>query len=141
MQESPLGFGSQTLVYDDNGNLTSDGINTYTWNARDQLAAISGPGLAASFTYDAVGRRASKTINGATTGYLYDGANIAQEVVGGSATANTLTGGVDQFFTRTDASGTVSALRDVQGSVIGVAGESGAIETSGSFDMNVAIVE
>ncbi|HKQ05777.1 MAG TPA: hypothetical protein VJ464_11640 [Blastocatellia bacterium] len=38
-------FGSQTLTYDLNGNLTSDGVNTYTWNARDQLVAISGPGL------------------------------------------------------------------------------------------------
>ncbi len=26
-----LTFGGQTLTYDQNGNLTSDGTNTYTW--------------------------------------------------------------------------------------------------------------
>src|SRR5205823_4606603 len=27
-----------TLTYDANGNLTNDGLNTYTWNERNQLA-------------------------------------------------------------------------------------------------------
>ena len=31
-------FGSQTLA----GNLTSDGVNTFTWNARDQLVSMIG---------------------------------------------------------------------------------------------------
>jgi YD repeat-containing protein len=35
-------FGSNTLTYDLNGNLTGDGTKTYTWNARNQLTAISG---------------------------------------------------------------------------------------------------
>jgi hypothetical protein len=35
-----------SLTYDANGNLTSDGTNTYTWNARNQLVAISGLWLA-----------------------------------------------------------------------------------------------
>jgi hypothetical protein len=38
------------LTYDANGNLTSDGTNTYTWNARNQLASISGPVPASSRT-------------------------------------------------------------------------------------------
>ena len=32
-----------SLTYDANGNLTGDGTNTYTWNARNQLQSISGP--------------------------------------------------------------------------------------------------
>src|SRR5689334_14977387 len=58
-----------SLTYDANGNLTSDGTNTYTWNARNQLVAISGA-VSASFQYDPFGRRVSKTIGG-TTQYLY----------------------------------------------------------------------
>ena len=87
-----------SLTYDANGNLTSDGTNTYTWNARNQLVAISGP-VPASFQYDPFGRRVSKTIGG-TTQYLYDGANPVQEISGSSATANLLTGGVDEYFQR-----------------------------------------
>ncbi len=61
-----------TQSYDLNGNLTSDGSKTYTWNARNQLTNISGGGITASFQYDALGRRIGKTINGTNTNYLYD---------------------------------------------------------------------
>src|SRR5262249_8270831 len=105
-------FGSQSQSYDLNGNLTSDGVNTYSWNARDQLASIGGASLNATFQYDAVGRRVGKTINGASTALLYNGDNIVQEQTGGSASANILGGGLDEFFGRTDASGATSPLVD-----------------------------
>ncbi len=58
----------------------------------------------ASFQYDPLGRRTSKTIGGVTTQFLYDDANVVQELMGGTPTANLLTGlGVDEVFTRTDA--------------------------------------
>jgi hypothetical protein len=60
--------------YKANGNLTDDGPNTYTWDARNQLALISGS-TSANFTYDPFGRRASRTISGAATSFLYDGIN------------------------------------------------------------------
>ena len=62
-------FNGQTLNYDANGNLLSDGTNTYTWDARKHLTAISGVANA-SFIYDAFGRRASKTIGASTTQFL-----------------------------------------------------------------------
>src|SRR5712692_2289640 len=92
-----------SLTYDANGNLTSDGTNTYTWNARNQLVAISGA-VSASFQYAPFGRRVSKTIVGMTQ-YLYDGANPVQELSGTTASANLLTGGVDEYFQRTDSVG------------------------------------
>jgi uncharacterized protein RhaS with RHS repeats len=67
-------FGLQTLAYDANGNLTSDGTNAYSWDARNHLSAISGT-VSASFTYDALGRRAGKTIGGATRQFVYDRLN------------------------------------------------------------------
>src|SRR2546425_5732719 len=73
-----LTLGSQTLAYDLNGNLMTDGTNIYTWNARNRLAATSGP-VPASFLYDAAGRRSMKTISGSSTSFLYDGLNPAQE--------------------------------------------------------------
>lgn len=70
-----LTFGAQTLTYDLHGNLTSDGTKTYTWDARNRLTAITGPGLTASFQYDPVGRRMRKVMNGVPTDFLYDGLN------------------------------------------------------------------
>lgn len=127
-------FGVQTLTYDLNGNLTGDGTNTYTWNARNQLVAITGPGLSASFQYNAFGARVSKTVNGVTTEYLYDGLNVVQEQSGGVAVANMLAGGVDEVFTRADAGGTWSPLVGAAGSTIAVTNASGAVQTEYTYD-------
>ena len=69
--QTPAAGSSPSLTYDQDGNLTSDGTTTYTWDARNQLGSTSGP-AAASFSYDASGRRTKKAIAGATTKFLYD---------------------------------------------------------------------
>jgi len=121
-----------SLTYDANGNLTSDGTNTYTWNARNQLVSISG-GVAASFQYDPFGRRVSKTIGG-TTQYLYDGVNSVQEISGTSASANLLTGDVDEYFQRTDSAGARNFLTDALGSTLALTDSSGTVQTSYTFE-------
>ena len=121
-----------TLSYDANGNLTSDGTNTYTWNARNQLVSISGA-VNASFQYDAFGRRVSKNIGG-TTQFLYDGANPVQGISGSSAPANLITGGVDEYFQRTDSAGARSFLTDALGSTLALADSTGTVQTSYTFE-------
>src|SRR5579859_4870525 len=121
-----------SLTYDANGNLTSDGTNTYTWNARNQLVSVSGP-VPASFQYDPFGRRVSKTIGG-TTQYLYDGANPVQEISGSSASANLLTGGVDEYFQRTDSAGARNFLTDALGSTLALADSTGTVQTQYTFE-------
>ena len=124
-----LSFGNQTLSYDLNGNLTSDGTNTYTWDARNRLTAISGSGVNAGFQYDAAGRRSSKSINGATTSFLYNGASTVQEQSSQSGTANILNGGLDEIFTRSDSSGAWSPLADGLGSSLSLTDATGATQT------------
>lgn len=127
-------FGGASLSYDANGNLTSDGTNTYTWDARNHLTAIGGAATA-SFTYDAFGRRASKSIAGTTTQFLYDGSNPMQELQGGAPTANLLTGlSIDEYFARTDSNNNISTLlADALGSTIGLVGSGQNMATSYSF--------
>ncbi len=122
------------LSYDNNGNLTSDGVNTYNWNARNQLVSMGGPGLTASFQYDSAGNRINKTIDGASTSYFYDGANVVQELAGTTPTANILNGGVDKVFTRTDGSGTRTPLTDGLGSTLGLADDAGTLQTQYTYD-------
>jgi RHS repeat-associated protein len=128
------GFGSQSLTYDNNGNLTSDGVNTYTWNARNQLVSMTGPGLSASFQYDAFGRRISKTVNGASVSLLYDRGNIVQEKVGGAVSANLLNGGIDEIFTRSDSSGTSNFVKDALGSTLALTDSAGTVQTEYSYE-------
>lgn len=128
-----VSFGSQTLTYDLNGNLTSDGVNTYTWNARDQLVGISGSGLNASFQYDAVGRRLSRTINGTTASFQHDGLNVVTET-NGTSTANILTGRLDETFARTDPSGTWGLIKDGLGSSVALTDTSGVVQTELTYE-------
>jgi RHS repeat-associated protein len=122
-------WGGANLSYDANGNLTGDGTHTYAWDARNRLIAIDG-GSTASFAYDPFGRRTGKTILGTTTSYLYDNNNLVQELSGASASANWLTGLLDdEYFTRTDSSGVRNFLADALGTTIALADSTGTIQT------------
>jgi RHS repeat-associated protein len=123
-----------TFSHDSNGNLASDGLTSYTWNARDQLVGLDG-GTSASFTYDGLGRRSRKTVDGVTTSFLYDGANALQEIVGGVPVANRLVSlNVDEVFVRTTASGSFSTLSDVQNSLIAESDSSGSIVREAEYE-------
>ncbi|MEK8033546.1 RHS repeat-associated core domain-containing protein [Ideonella sp. DXS29W] len=101
-------WAGKDFSYDDNGNMLADGVNTFQWDERNQLASVSlGGSLVAKFQYDAQGRRAAKTINGVTTGFLYGGLsedNMAQELLGDTNTAGVkshlLSAGIDETLLR-----------------------------------------
>ena len=117
-------WGTATPTYDANGNMLSDGTNTYVWNARNQLASMDSG--ADTFEYGPFGRRVAKTNILGTTNFLYDGENPVQELSGTTPTANMLTGpGVDEYFTWTDSSGTGNFLTDGLGSTVELTDNSG----------------
>jgi RHS repeat-associated protein len=59
---------------------------TLTWNALGQLVSVVGGGPTTwQLTYDGFGRRVSKTMNGVTKRYLYDGDNLFMELDNGGA--------------------------------------------------------
>ena len=94
-------WAGSTISYDANGNMVGDSVHTYNWNARNQLSMIDSGGTA-SFAYDPLGRRTNRTVLGVATGFLYNGANATQELAGNTLSANTLNGGIDEFFQRAD---------------------------------------
>lgn len=125
-------WNGQTLTYDADGNMTSDGTLRYVWNVRGQLKetrTLAGA-LLDQFSYDALGRRQSKVVNGIGTGYVYDGANIVQELNGATVNnsvpanvrASYLSGGIDEMFaqfTGTGANAKISSfLLDGLGSTV-----------------------
>uniref|UniRef100_UPI0025EB951C RHS repeat domain-containing protein n=1 Tax=uncultured Xanthomonas sp. TaxID=152831 RepID=UPI0025EB951C len=114
--------------YDANGNLLSDGVRTYVWNARDQLVEIKqGTASIASFGYDPLGRRVSKTEGGQMISYLYDGLDAVQETQGGAVNP-ILTGlGIDERYARNEASGRAYFLSDALGSTRALTNASGSL--------------
>jgi len=83
------GYAADSFTYDNNGNLTYDGLQQYTYDAwnrlstvahayRDSNGAVQAGQVSATYRYDALGRRILKTVNntGALDGayhYYYDG--------------------------------------------------------------------
>ncbi len=126
---------AQSLTYDQNGNLLSDGTNTYTWNARDELVAMSGLNLTASFAYDGEGRRVSKTINGLTTTYVYDGLQAVEEHEQAGPVTTQVAGGLDEVFFRKTGTNSEFLLTDALGSTWGLADNSGNVNTEYKYDV------
>ncbi len=126
-------WGTANLFYDLNGNMTSDGTHSYAWDARNRLNQID-LGNTASFTYDPFRRRATKNILATTTSFLYDRANAVQEVIGGTNTANSLMGGVDEVFQRTDSVGARSFLSDALGGTLALTDSTGTAQTSYTYE-------
>ena len=119
-------FAGATLTYDNNGNLTSDGTNTYVWDARNRLVSISG-GVTASFKYDALGRRTNKVVGIAASQFLYDGNDIAAEIGGGAVGANYLRSlNIDEPFIRQASTGNEHYHTDALGSSLGLSNVQGA---------------
>jgi RHS repeat-associated protein len=126
-------------TYDKNGRLTSNGSQSYLWNARDELKQIqSGPSLVGEFSYDAAGRRIRKSVYSTPTQFLYDGANIIQELGDGPApavNATLLTGlGVDEAFGRTKGTAKTEYLSDRLGSTIALSDASASSATTYSYE-------
>lgn len=107
--------------------MLSDGSNVFTWNARNQVAALNG----VSLQYDGFGRRTKNLQN---TSFLFDGANAVQELSGSTPAANLINGGIDEIFTRSDSAGAYTPLKDALGSTVALVDGSGNLVTQYSYD-------
>ncbi|KAF0145014.1 MAG: RhsA [Nitrospirae bacterium] len=132
---------NENLIYDENGNLIQKGDTTYSWNARNQLVAITSPTYNASFKYDALGRRFQKTISNTDTGtntdtkFLYDGWDIMQEIEDGTVTTNYLRGlHIDETLGIFRQDGAYYYLRDALGSTIALTDPSRNIANEYFYD-------
>ena len=80
--------GSVADTYDKDGNLLSDGTNTYTYNSLNQLISVTGPSGTTTYTYNALGQQVSSTTNGLITQFVMDPTELGDVVgdYGGGAT-------------------------------------------------------
>jgi RHS repeat-associated protein len=79
-----------TNSYDNNGNTTQSGVNSFTYDSENELKTMNGG--AVTLLYDGDGNRVAETASGLTTQYLVDDQNptgyaqVMEEVVGGAVT-------------------------------------------------------
>ena len=128
-------FGSTTFGHDFEGQTITkaddQSTNTYEWDARGRLKKVTLPdNRIISYSYDALGRRASRAANGLTTNFLYDGDDVvidkssdgsATDYLNGSRIDEKLRqtdGGAGTFYFIQDRLQSTAALADSNGSVI-----------------------
>ncbi|MHB8425415.1 MAG: RHS repeat-associated core domain-containing protein [Gammaproteobacteria bacterium] len=66
------GGQTATYSYDADGNLISDGINTYTYDDTNRLTSVTTGSGTDTYQYNALGERVEKTVGGVTTLFVYD---------------------------------------------------------------------
>ena len=71
--------GSETMQYDGNGNMLSDGRHTYQYNYRNRMISVDN-GTTAIYQYDALDRRIRKTTSADTIHYYYRGVQCIEEL-------------------------------------------------------------
>jgi YD repeat-containing protein len=88
-------FGAAYYSFDNTGQTTTksdaSGTTQYNWDARGRMTSAQLPGgQSVSYGYDALGRRASRTANGSTTKFLYDGTDVVLDKANDGSTVEYL---------------------------------------------------
>jgi RHS repeat-associated protein len=126
---TPSGGTGRTYTYDANGNVVSDGLRKYTWDAENRLLSITeiATGHVSTFTYDGLSRRVAITetsgSTSTTTGYVWCGDLLCAAYSGNTITARYLSQGevrysggtpTDYFYAR-DHLATVTSMTSATG--------------------------
>ena len=132
--------GGATIGYDTNGNLTSDGTYTYTYDneGSGRIVTVSGSRQGAvSYKYDPLGRRYSKTVGGTTTVYLRgDGGREVGEYSSSGTLLRRLfyaAGSVAPYGAMGVGSSLTYLHPDALGSVVATTDQSGNVTWRGSY--------
>lgn len=148
------GAGGKTYAYDNNGNLSTDGTWTHSWDYKDRLLSSTKTGVTVNYAYDEAGTRVTKTnaTSGKTTTYISDlldieadqeklafyanGLKLAtQENTGiGSGTECTVPATGDWTVT---ADCTISSFKTAPGSVTVNAGQTLTIAPTGVLNLDL----
>jgi RHS repeat-associated protein len=128
--------GSATFGYDANGNLTSDGTTSFTYDAENRLVGTS---AGTTLTYDPNGRLWQVSNGSGTTQFLYDGDQLTAEYNGAGTLLRRYVHGTgeDDPLIWYEGSG-LTARRSLQinrkGSVVSIADASGAMIAIDTYD-------
>lgn len=130
-----------TFGYDANGNLTSDGTNSYVYDVENRLVTRGGGG-SATLRYDPLGRLHEVVSGSSTTRYLYDGSDLVAEYDGAGTLLRRYVhggGGGDTPLVWFEGSGVANAARrylyaDERGSIVAVTNSAGANLAINSYD-------
>ena len=114
-------YDGSAITYDQIGNPLSYRGYTMTWQRGRQLATLNGNGVSATYQYDSDGLRNTKTVNGVTHEYYYDGTSLIAEKRGSDMIVWNGSGFIlngTYYYYKTNTRGDVIGLYDANGTQI-----------------------
>jgi RHS repeat-associated protein len=111
------GLASTSYGYDNDGNLTSAGTSTFSWDYNNRMTQAVTQGSTSTFSYDLAGNRVSQTVGSTTTSYPNKWYSITSTTNGGTTYAtstvyvwngDTLIATIDQPMVNGSATGTAA---------------------------------
>jgi RHS repeat-associated protein len=138
LQTASNGAVSATFSYDPNGNLTSDGSNSFTYDAENRLLTASG-GKTATLAYDPLGRLFQITGASGTTQFLYDGDELVAESNPQGALLRRFVHGDSEddplfWYEGFDLTHARFPHADRRGSIVAIADGTGALKSINTYD-------
>ena len=118
---------TEQYTYDNNGNQTSKTVSgasvaSYQYNCYNQLIQASVDGTTASYTYAPDGLRSKKTVGNTVTLFVYDNANIIEELCGNDTNKYYRGIGIikngDGLYYLYNGQGDVAMLTNAEGTVV-----------------------
>lgn len=129
--------GSATFAYDDNGNLTSDGATSYTYDVENRMVATTF-GTGATLLYDPLGRYYGSVQGSAMKTVLYDGDQRIAEYDGTVLSKRYVLGaGADNplfWYEGSTLSDRRSLQADERGSIVSVVNAAGTLLSINTYD-------
>ena len=111
----------------------SSSLRVYEYNAFNQLTAYSDGSSSAQYQYNANGLRTKKTVNGQSTGFIWNGTNLAAETSKGSIT-NTYTYDITGIHS-TNQNGTIGIYqKNPHGDITSIVDSSGTKLNTYNYD-------
>jgi RHS repeat-associated protein len=134
-----LPVGTVTYGYNANGEQTSNGTITVTYNAAHQTRTITEPGKGTTtYTYDGNGNRVTATLGTTTTKYVWDTLgglpNLVLERDGTNTMIRRYVYGPDRVLSTDTPTATSYYLTDTLGSVTNLVGPTGIVQATYTYD-------
>jgi RHS repeat-associated protein len=122
---------SVSYTWDNNGDLTARGSDSFAWDYEDRMTSATVGGTTTTFAYRGDGLRNSRTTGGSTTAFTWDvnaGLPVVlddgNQYVYGAGLASMVTGGSTYYY-----------LADGLGSTMAIVDTSGAVQKSYTYDV------
>jgi YD repeat-containing protein len=129
--------GGVNYTYDNNGNQTGRGSDTFAWDYENRLTSATISGTQTTYTYNGDGLRQTRASGGNTTSYVWDvAAKVPMMLQDGTST---FVYGLGLISTTDGSANQTYYLKDGLGNTVALCSGSGALTAAYTYDVYGAV--